>query len=139
MDDVITPDQIVPLLLQAAPSFAEPWQAAEADGVDELSGARMHYTDAGAFCDHLMTLIGEERFDEVPAIFAVIEALHTDGDDAVRELATVGYLEGIQNAALNAGVDPKAFEPFLGPESLRWWRGLNHFWSGKQGTVSPVD
>ncbi|MCB0994624.1 MAG: hypothetical protein KDB21_06015, partial [Acidimicrobiales bacterium] len=71
--------------------------------------------------------------------FAVIERMHTDGDAYVAELATIGYLEGIQNMVGHAGVDPAVFVPYLGPESARWWRGLDRFWAGEHPTVEPND
>ncbi|HEX8488768.1 MAG TPA: hypothetical protein VF642_09520 [Propionibacteriaceae bacterium] len=51
----------------------------------------------------------------------VFERLHLQGDPYVRELATIGYLEDLQNAAqreqIGSGSTP--FVPFLGVESAR--------------------
>lgn len=63
--------------------------------------------------------------------------MHTDGDAYVAKLATIGYLEGIQNAAGHAGLDPGVFVTYLGAESARWWRGLDKFWAGLHPTVEP--
>ena len=69
-----------------------------------------------------------------------VELLHTDGDDYVKGLATIGYLEGIQTACFHtADVRQEPFEPYLGPESLRWRRGLNAFWSGMIPRVQARD
>jgi hypothetical protein len=39
----------------------------------------------------------------------------------VKELATIGYLEGIQTACSHTtDVRQEEFEPYLGPESRRW-------------------
>ena len=65
--------------------------------------------------------------------------MHIDGDEYVRDLATVGYLADIENLAGHAGVDPVLFEEYLGPESRRWWEGLEAFWSGQRQTVVPID
>lgn len=73
--------------------------------------------------------------------FDVIERLHLEGDTYVRELATIGYLEGIQNAADadQIGGGATALEPFLGAESARWWQGLNAFWTGAAPYVRTAD
>jgi len=70
-----------------------------------------------------------------PAVARVIERLHVEGDGYVREAATIGLLEGIQNAWSNNTVDPESFVPHLLPESLRRWRSLNDFWSGESTSV----
>ena len=57
--------------------------------------------------------------------------MHLDGDQYVKEAATIGMLEGIQNVALNSGVEPESFVAYLKPESAKWWRQLNDFWEAK--------
>jgi len=39
------------------------------------------------------------RTEEFPAVFEIIERMHLEGDDYVKEAATIGMLEGIQNVA----------------------------------------
>ncbi len=54
-------------------------------------------------------------------------------DDYVREAATIGLLEGIQNIASHTEneVDAKDFLQYLKPETAKWWHQLNDFWEGK--------
>jgi LPS sulfotransferase NodH len=68
-------------------------------------------------------------------VFDVIERLHLEGDDYVKEAATVGMLEGIQNVAGNSGVNPEEFFRYLKPESVEWWRQWNDFWDGRMSNV----
>jgi hypothetical protein len=49
----------------------------------------------------------------------------------VKEAATIGLLEGIQNVAGNRGIPTKVLEETLGAETQRWWSSLDAFWSGK--------
>lgn len=129
---MIVADEVMALLLKACPSFADTWRVIEVEnGPDDDSATRLHYVDAGEFARHLVDLQKAGTTAEFPRVFEVIERLHVDGDDYVRELATIGYLEGIQNVAGNSGLDPKAFVAYLGPESRAWWNGLNAFWAGK--------
>ncbi|WP_193606655.1 DUF7674 family protein [Nocardioides lijunqiniae] len=132
-------EQVVGLLLEACPSFADPWRdGVEEEGADE--GGRLHYVDAAAFARHVTALLAAGRTAELTATFAVIERLHVEGDDFVRELATIGYLEDLQNALLRAGLPMDLVVGWLGPESLRWWRGVQDFWSGRTPPpVRPVD
>ena len=48
--------------------------------------------------------------------------MHVVGDDYVRELATIGFLEDLQIANLHHdGTQPDDFVPNLKPVSLWWW------------------
>lgn len=61
----------------------------------------------------------------------MIEDFHTDGDDYVKEYATIGILEGIQNVWGNNDTDPENFAKFLLPISKQYWDSLNKFWNGE--------
>lgn len=129
---------VIPLLLAACTSFRERWSTVEAEKIDDEVG-RLHYIDAAEFARHVVDLVKAQRTEELSEVFWVIEELHVEGDQYVRELATIGYLEGFQNVSSNRGVDPVYFEPYLGPEARRWWRGLNAFWQGEIPLVEPLD
>ena len=135
-------DDVMPLVLEAVPSFSEQWSEIKDDPMflDEAAGRRLHYIDAAWFAPHVVGLQRSGATGELTRLFQVIEMLHTDGDDYVKELATIGYLEGIQTACSHtADVRQEEFEPYLGPESRRWWRGLKAFWSGKIPIVQARD
>jgi hypothetical protein len=137
---VIRARDVMPLLLNAAPSFLSSWYEIADDHLDrENPGGRLHYLDAGAFARHVIEMHRSNHRVWLQNAFAVIERMHTDGDAYVAELATIGYLEGIQNAAGHAGVDPDVLVGYLGAESSRWWRGLDKFWAGLHPTVEPGD
>jgi hypothetical protein len=139
---VIGRDDVMPMLLEAVPSFSEQWSEIEDDPMilDEATGTRLHYIDVAWFAPHVVGLQRSGATDELTCLFEVIEMLHTDGDEYVKELATIGYLEGIQTACSHTtDVRQEEFEPYLGPESRRWWCGLNEFWSGKTPSVQARD
>jgi hypothetical protein len=46
-----------------------------------------------------------------------------------KEAATIGLLEGIQNAWQNSGVNPEKLVSYFLPESLCWWDSLARFWN----------
>lgn len=117
---MIVKDQIMPLLREACPSCRGPF-----DDADLL------YVELGNFARHLLKLHLEERSEEFEAVARVIERLHIEGDAYVREAATIGLLEAVQNAWANQGTDPEVFGQHLLPESRKWWQSLNDFWDGK--------
>ena len=60
-------------------------------------------------------------------MFAAIERLHVEGNDDVRNLAAVGFLESLQG--LRGGIDPERdIKPWLLPASARSWEELIEFW-----------
>jgi hypothetical protein len=82
---------VIPLLLDASPSFQQPWfEELEHDPIQVSDdGTRLHYLDASEFSLHLIALFKAGRFEEIEAAFSVIERLHLEGDHYVRELATI--------------------------------------------------
>ena len=139
--DVITRDEVMPLLLTACPSFARTWAAElEHDPVHgDEDGTRLHYLDASTFAAHLVGLLRAGAEDEVRAAFAVLERLHVEGDPYVRELATIGYLEHVEGELAGHPEELASVESLLGPESARWWRGVQAFWTGRAPYVRATD
>lgn len=107
--------EVIPLLLQACPGFSEAWAKHLQEHGDDLS-----YVAAGAFAAHLLAVFRSSDHSSLPAIGEAIEQLYVDGSPWVKEFATIGLLEGIQNVWANNNVDPERFVPYLGPESRRW-------------------
>lgn len=128
------------MMLAARPSYEPVWEESLEDNFDEELGDRLYYLDAGDVSRHLVALLADGRIAEFPAVFALFERLHLEGDDYVRELATIGYLEGIQFAASHEPrVEESDFVRFLEPESRRWWNGLVAFWAGEAPAVEAMD
>jgi hypothetical protein len=129
---MITADQVMPLLLQASPSFGPAWESYTREASYEPG---LLYIDLGEFARHLIELWRLGNAQELKPAFAVAERLHLEGDDYVKEAVTIGLLEDLQNNARHERVDAEVFRPMLGPESVRWWDGLNRFWSTKNPNV----
>lgn len=127
---MITAEQMIPLLLEACPTFQSAWNEHQRDHGESLT-----YVALGDFARHALELHLRHETSMFPAVGRVIERFHVEGDSYVREAATIGLLEGIQNVWTNNKLDPELFAPHLLPESLRWWRSLNGFWSGQSTFV----
>lgn len=106
---------IIPLIILAVPSLKKHL----ADPLHSVYGA------LGDLAVYVAEKYQRGDLTELPRIFNLIERLHKDGDEFVKEAATIGFLESLQNRSSNA----EEYVQFLGPESKRWWDILNDFWS----------
>jgi len=129
----------MPLVLEAVPSFEEEWRAhvEEENAADVPGERRLCYVDVADLLGHLAARTAEGETSELAPLMAVVERLHVEGDDYVRQLATIGYLEGLHGSVAQGELPD--VRPLLGPESLRWWRGLEEFWGGRAKAVLPFD
>ena len=73
-------------------------------------------------------MLTQGKTETFPIIFKVVEQWHIEGDEYVREAATVGFLEDLQNKNIHVNSEPEDFRRFLGPESKKWWDKLYGFW-----------
>jgi hypothetical protein len=125
---------MIPLLIEACPSFKVEWDK-HCEECEEHSEKILYYVVLGDFAHHLLELFQKQQVETFPAVARVIEQLHVEGDSYVREAATIGLLEGIQNGWGNNNVNPELFFPYLLPVSAKWWQSLNSFWTGKSKFV----
>jgi predicted phosphodiesterase len=127
-DEMIRREQVMSLLLEACPSYRARWEgyrsASEFD-------SELLFVHLGDFADHVVDLLQKGEVAELPTLSRKLEKLHAEGDDTVKEAATIGLLEGIQNVAGNRGVPTADLEAALGLETRRWWSSLDAFWSGR--------
>ena len=114
-------------LLHACPSFQVDWNAF----LDEWSEdeEKPIYLALGQLARHLISMLVADDALGLERAFGVVERWHLEGDAFVREAATIGLLENLQNADLHDSTSPTDFERFLLPESTRWWRKVERFWS----------
>ena len=122
-------------MLEACPSFADDWRGFCADWKKE-KGDPPYYLVLGDLARHLIDQYKSGQIDEFDAVFRVVERWHCEGEFYVREAATIGLLEGIQNVSGNTGLDPEVFVKWFGPESKKWWVKLNRFWDGDHTALS---
>ncbi|MEK8045773.1 DUF7674 family protein [Ideonella margarita] len=127
---MIQQSDVMALLVEAAPGFSQAWaEHLETWGNDAL------YVAGEEFASHLLQLYQAGDLSTLHLVGKAVEELHVKGSPWVKEFATIGLLEGVQNVWANSNVDPDRFLAFLGPESHRWWVGLNKFWSGQAPLV----
>lgn len=96
-----------------------------------------YYLALGDFSRYLIKLLENDQRNELSAAFKMIEQLHVDGDRYVREAATIGILENLQNTNLHGPTKPDQCLEFLGPVSLKYWCKVTNFW--ENGTIITED
>jgi hypothetical protein len=115
-------------MLAACPTFVPAWRAFLNEWEDSKEGLP-YYLALGDLARHLVEQLDAGTTKQFEAVFDVVERWHCEGDSYVKEAATIGLLEGIQNNSGHSGIDPRRFEFWLKPESKRWWDKLNRFWN----------
>ena len=117
--------------LEACPSFEKNWEEHRAQNGTDI----LYYIVLGDFAHHLLELHQNNQTETFPAIARAIEDLLLEGDSFVKEAASIGLLEAIQNVWANNEVDPELFYSYLLPISAKWWQSVNDFWNGKIKSV----
>ncbi|MFD3321701.1 DUF7674 family protein [Alteromonas macleodii] len=114
-------------ILQVAEGFKPIWN----EFLDEWSNEDEFpvYLALSDLARYVSTLVEKSDVEELRDIFSVVEQWHLEGDKFVKEAATVGLLEDLQNTnVVGVGV-PQKIEPFLLPQTKLWWQKVSLFWS----------
>ncbi|WP_104663329.1 DUF7674 family protein [Ensifer adhaerens] len=117
-------------LLQADPSFAETWAAFQEEWRDDDEPPPL-YLALAELARHLIRKLEAGDTPGFRAVFDVVERWHIHGDAYVKEAATVGLLEDLQNGNFHRVTSPDDFLPWLAPETLGWWIQIRQFWAGE--------
>jgi hypothetical protein len=123
---VITKSEMMPLMLAACPSFDGKWRTVLDEWSEEADPPL--YLALSELARHLIEMLAQEDVQSLPAVFAVVERWHVEGDPYVVEAATVGFLEDLQNTGYHTSTEPSQFRQYLLPESAKWWDKLDEFW-----------
>ncbi|MDC0764202.1 hypothetical protein POF51_26130 [Brevibacillus sp. AG] len=135
---MIQKHEVINLFLSVCPSYADRWLQYVSESYEDDEESLL-YVDLGDFAHHVVDLYQLNQLEEFSNLFTVAEHLHINGDSYVKEAATIGFLEALQNVSSNYDLDPEVFVRFLNPVSLQCWEALNRFWSGKSNSVVVED
>ncbi|ADB15368.1 hypothetical protein Psta_0682 [Pirellula staleyi DSM 6068] len=127
--------EMMQAIVSSCPAFAADYDAFVAEWKDESEIP--YYLALGGFAQYVISLLETADRLRLQAAFEMIERLHIEGDKYVREAATTGILESLQNTSLHSQTKPDQFLEFLRPVSLRYWRKLEEFW--EKGTIITDD
>ena len=123
---MIEKDEMLELAVKACPSFKPVWEEFLDDWKDEKDLPL--YLALGDLSRHISSLVETAQDSELKELFEVVERWHIEGSPYVKEAATIGLLEGLQGQSNAASI-----EPYLLPESKKWWDKVNEFW--ENGTL----
>jgi hypothetical protein len=132
---MIVKGDIPGILIEADPIFESRWTQFIDEWKDEADPPV--YVALADYARLLIEMLASGNTERFPAIFDAIELLHIEGDGYVKEAATVGILEPLQNTNLHNTTEPEQFRPSLRPVSERSWNKLNDFW--EPGTLLTDD
>ncbi len=132
---LITLEDVAPLLLSICPSALHAWETHLRWWCEDDRG---YFNDIAVFAHHIVDSYTAGRTSEFPAFFAMVERLITEGDEHVRELATIGLLEDIQNVASHRPFGYSVFVPWLGPVTIVEWRAVEAMWQGKRSLMDVI-
>jgi hypothetical protein len=116
------------VLLAASPTFAEKWDAFRREWAQDEDLPL--YLALADYARHTIAFLEAKDDERLRRIFEAVERLHVEGDHYVREAATAGLLEDLQNTNLHRTTEPEQLRSFLRPESLRWWDRVDSLWKG---------
>jgi hypothetical protein len=126
-------DMFEPLLV-ALPGFHPTWQAFVDEWTDNPNnqfdgpGELPNYLLLGDLARYLLELVDAGRTSDVERALRVVERWLLEGDPYVKEAATLGFIETLQNNLQHTGVPEAPLVSLLGPEGRLWWNKVNAFW-----------
>ena len=123
---MITRNEMFEPMLEACPSFGPRWQAFCSEW--EREADLPQYLALAELARHLIAMLESGQTAQLEAVFGVVEQWHLEGDSYVKEAATIGLLESLQNQSLHNTTSPDDFLRFLRPESRLWWDKVIAFW-----------
>jgi len=122
--------EMIELVLDAAPNFTPIWEEFLEYWADEDDVPL--YVILSDLARYIGSLIRDGKDQEIRNIFAVIERWHLEGDAYVKETATVGLLEDLQNSNVVGTGLSEPIEAYLMPESKRGWLKIQAFWGSEE-------
>ncbi len=132
---MINKDKVISLFLEACPDALDKWKEHLEWWDGEEAGL---YNDISIFAHYIVDSFSEGKTEMFPAVFKLVEGLIVDGDEETRNLAVVGFLEGLQNIASWREFGNKVFLQWLGSNSRLAWLELEEIWAGKNSLADVI-
>lgn len=126
---MISQQEMFDLVLEVDPTFQPVWDAFLDKWRDQIELPL--YLALRDLAQHLIGKLESGQTSELQRIFKVVERWLADGDELVREAATIGLLEDLQNPNLHKTTSPDQLKQWLGPLGAMQWTEVERFWSGQ--------
>lgn len=135
MTETIDRDVAFALLLKACPGALKDWEEFQEEWKDEEMPA---YFGMAVFSGHVVELLKRGETESFTEVFEVIERLIVEGDEEVRSLAIVGFIESLQNQASWTEKGDQVFLPWLKPKTRAAWFELEELWRGENSLMDVI-
>jgi len=109
--------QVPDLVFDACPSYKKAWPNIN---LGNLRGKRHSVPILAGLAKHVARLWKDQRFEEFPSIFNLIETLHVEGTEKVIDDVVYFFTETLYIELENRGINPRFMDRWLGPESSYW-------------------
>lgn len=126
----LTRDGMIEALVEAYPALRPSWVDFQSEWNSEAEPPL--YLFLADAVRHLISNLERGETSRFDALFGVLERWLIDGDQYVREAATIGFIEGLQNENLHHRTKPSDLIPWLGPAAKQSWDDVERFWSTGQ-------
>jgi len=135
-DDKMTEAEIMPLLAEKFPGFRPRWEKHLSFWKGEPAGG---YNDISEFAQFVVKeLYSSGRTEETQRAFDLMELWLVNGNQNVRDLVVIGFLEDVQNIASWQPFGKAVFVPFLRTQSRDAWNEIEKVWLGKTSLMDVV-
>jgi hypothetical protein len=126
----------MPRLVEEFPAFRERWEKHLERWNGEPAGS---YLDIAEFVHFVVKeLYPAGKTEEVQRAFDLMEQWLVNGNQKVRDVVVIGFLEDLQNVASWQPFGKKAFVPFLRPQSRDAWNEIERVWAGKSSLAEVI-
>jgi hypothetical protein len=100
---------------------------------------------AGSYNDiaHFVHFVVQDLYpngdtESLQRAFDLMEHWLVNGNQNLRDLITIGFLEDLQNVASWQAFGKEAFIPFLGPQCRQAWNEIERTWAGKTSLMEVL-
>ena len=135
-DDKPSEAEVMPRLIAEFPAFRPRWEKHIELWKGERAGS---YNDISEFAHFVVKdLYPNGNTADLQRAFDLMEHWLVNGNQNLRNLIAIGFLEDVQNVASWQTFGREAFIPFLGPQSRREWNEIERVWAGKTSLMEVL-
>ena len=135
-DDKLTEAEVMPRLVADFPRFRPRWERHLELWKGEPAGG---YNDIVQFAHFVVEdLYPNGNSEDLQRAFDLMERWLVNGNQNLRELIAIGFLEDVQNVASWQAFGKEVFIPFLGPQSRQAWNEIERIWADKTSLMEVV-
>jgi hypothetical protein len=135
-DDGLSEAEVMSRLIAEFPGFRPRWEEHLELWKEKPAGS---YNDIVEFAHFVVQdLYPNGRTADLQRAFDLIEYWLVHGNQNLRNLIAVGFLEDVQNIASWQTFGREAFIPFLGPQCLQAWNQIESAWANKTSLMEVL-